>query len=118
MVDDHELVRNLITSVLENAGFRVRSVGSGRAAIEAVRENGQEIGCVIQDLSMPQMSGKEVIAELLKLQPGLPVIVLSVDEESYARALLGDLGIAGYVQKPFEPDQLVASVMSCVSAAD
>ena len=115
VVDDHELVRNLIVTILEDEGFSVLSATSGPAAIELFRERSRDVGCVLQDLSMPKMRGEEVIAELLELDPDVRIIVMSVDDESSARRQLNDLEIVSYLQKPFEPEILVGKIRTLLS---
>ena len=109
VVDDHELVRNLVVGMLKNEGFEVLSAASGPEAIELVRQD-NDIGCVLQDLSMPRMSGEEVIAELKTIRSELPILVYSADDESVVAHRLAPLGVAGYIQKPFDPDVLVAKL--------
>ncbi len=66
VVDDHDLVRSLVVGILESNGFSALSATTGPEAIKLMRERNRDIGCVIQDLSMPQMSGEEVIVEFLE----------------------------------------------------
>lgn len=109
VVDDHDLVRNLVVGILMNDGFAVRSAASGPEAIERVRAD-PGIGCVLQDLSMPGMSGEETIAQLASIRPRLPILVYSADEEAAVAHRLAPLGIAGYLQKPFDPDELTSKL--------
>jgi len=114
IVDDNELVRNLIETILKDAGYDVLAAASGPEAIELVNQHGKTIACVLQDLSMPVMPGEQVVAELHKIEADLPVIVLSVDEATYSASRLSGLSIAGYIQKPFKSDLLVAQVHDIV----
>ncbi len=114
VVDDNDLVRNLIEAVLRNAELDVLAAASGHEAIQLVRRQHDTIACVLQDLSMPEMSGEQIIAELHKIQPGLPVIVLTVDDAAYSAPRLSGLDIAGYIQKPFDSDLLVAKVRDII----
>ena len=110
VVDDNDLVRNLVVTILEDAGFDVLTAAAGNEAIALVTDQGDAIGCILQDLSMPGMPGEEIAAALLDLDPTLPIIILSVDEPAYGARCLAGLSIAGYVQKPFEADVLIAKV--------
>lgn len=114
IVDDNDLVRNLIETILSDAGFNVITAASGAEAIDQVSENGKTIACVLQDLSMPVMPGEQIIAEMHKIEADLPVIVLSADDAGYSASRLSDLNIAGYLQKPFEADALVDKVREIV----
>ena len=85
VVDDHDLVRSLIVEILENAGLVVMQAGNGHDALDLVRTEGNTIGCILQDMSMPGMSGPETITEILAIMPQANIIVLSVDEEFAVR---------------------------------
>lgn len=115
VVDDHRLVRSLIVTILEEAGYRVLDASSGAAALGLVGEHGADVGCVIQDLSMPTMSGAETIEAMQRLEPDLPILAMSVHDEAHGRSLLGQGRIAGYIQKPFEPAALVRCVRSIIA---
>lgn len=110
VVDDNELVRNLIEVVLKEAGLEVLTAASGAEALEMVIKHGSTIACLLQDLSMPVMPGEEVITEVHKIEPDLPVIILTVDDARQSASRLSGIRIAGYVQKPFDPSQLTAKV--------
>lgn len=114
IVDDNDLVRNLIETILSDAGYNVLTAASGPEAIGQVSENGKTIACVLQDLSMPEMPGEQVIAELHKIEADIPVIVLSADDAGYSAARLSDLSVAGYLQKPFDADALLAKVRDII----
>ena len=114
VVDDHELVRNLVVSMLTNEGFNVLSAASGPEAIEVIHED-SNVHCVLQDLSMPNMSGEEVILEISHIRPDLSVLVYSADEETTVAHRLTHLGIAGYVQKPFDPEVLITKIRALMS---
>lgn len=110
LVDDHAMIREGLLRILERAGtgWEVRSVGSGHEALAAVREGGYDMAIV--DLSMPGMSGLELIRRLHGERPDLRILVLSMHaEEQYAlRAFKA--GAAGYVNKSRAPAELVDAV--------
>lgn len=114
VIDDNELVRNLIEAILKNAGLDVLTAASGPEAIELLSKQNGTIACVLQDLSMPVMPGEQVVAELHKIQPELPVIILSVYDAAYSASRLSGLDIAGHIQKPFDSDVLVAKVRDII----
>ncbi len=110
VVDDHDLVRSLIVEILENAGFAVIQANNGGDALDLVRSHGNTIGCILQDMSMPGMSGPETITQTLAIKPDANIIVLSVDEEYVVRQELGDLQVAGCLEKPCDSDLLIDTV--------
>jgi DNA-binding NarL/FixJ family response regulator len=110
LVDDHTMVREGLCRILERAGagWSVQGVGSGHEALAAVREG--NIDVVIVDLSMPGMSGLELIRRLHGEFPKLRILVLSMHaEEQYAlRAFKA--GAVGYLNKSRAPAELVGAV--------
>lgn len=112
VVDDHGHVRSLLVALLEDAGLRTFEADCGPAALALLEEHEIDIGCVLQDLSMPGMAGEEVIARMLERDPDLPIIVMSVYDEANGRLKLKDLAVAGYAQKPFDTEELVKQVRS------
>ena len=116
VVDDHELVRSLIVDVLEDAGMDVLAADSGPAALEIIRERGHEIGCIVQDMSMPGMSGPETIEQTLSILPEARIIVLSVDDEATVRSRLVNTPIKACLEKPCDTDRLVDVVRQTMDA--
>ncbi|MGA3093811.1 MAG: response regulator transcription factor [Dehalococcoidales bacterium] len=110
VVDDHAVVREGIKSILaKQAGFRVTGeASSGQEALKEAIHGDYDI--VILDIRMPDRSGFDVLADLLKRKPALRVLVLSmVEEEQYAIRVL-EMGGAGYLTKRTLPQDLVAAL--------
>ena len=110
LVEDDPDIRYLVSYKLVRAGFAVREVADGPAALEQARHTPPDL--VILDVRMPRMSGLEVCREL-RAAPGtarVPIIMLT------ARARTQDLeqayaaGATDYVVKPFSPRELLNRV--------
>ncbi len=110
LVDDEELIRGLGRSVLEELGYTVLLANDGQEAIETFRSKKERIDLVILDLSMPYLSGGEVLEELTSLAPGLKVIISSGYGEEDYKGLLDRFGVAAYVPKPYRPIELARVV--------
>lgn len=110
IVDDHAIVREGLVRILEGTGrgWRVDEATSGFQALEWLRRH--DAALAIVDLSMPGMSGLDLIARLRSEFPRLRVLVLSMHaEEQYAlRAFRA--GAHGYVTKDRAPSELVDAV--------
>ncbi len=107
IVDDEEMVRNVGRRMLERGGFSVLTAADGKEAIEIFRERGEEIDCVILDMTMPQMSGEEVFSQLRLIRQDVPVILSSgYSEEKLAQNLLV-AGLSGFIQKPYKLKHLM-----------
>jgi two-component system cell cycle sensor histidine kinase/response regulator CckA len=110
VVDDEEAVREVIHSVLEVAGFDTLIAKDGNTAVELFRANGAEIGLVLLDLSMPGLSGEQTFEELRRMDPTVRVLLSSGYSEAEATRRFVGRGLAGFIQKPYRPEQLVDAV--------
>ena len=110
IVDDHPLVRQGLKLILgEEADMQVMGeASSAQEALALVRQGEWEV--VLLDISMPERSGLDILSDLKRDYPSLPVLILSVHREDlYAiRALRA--GAAGYLQKACPPTELVTAV--------
>jgi two-component system, NarL family, invasion response regulator UvrY len=110
IVDDHAIVREGLVRILEGTGrgWQVAEATSGFQALEWLRRN--DAGLAIVDLSMPGMSGLDLISRLRKEFASLRVLVLSMHaEEQYALRAF-QAGAHGYVTKDRAPAELVDAV--------
>ncbi|MFZ5452285.1 MAG: response regulator [Thermodesulfobacteriota bacterium] len=106
LVDDDANVRQVGTKMLTILGFKVMTAARGREALELFRTGGHEIDCVILDLTMPEMSGDEVLQELRQLRSDVRVILSSgYNEQDVTQKFVGQ-GLAGFIQKPYTMDNL------------
>ena len=110
IADDHAVVREGLKRILADTPDLVVAgeAGDGRETLERVRA--EEWGTVVLDLSMPGCNGLDVLKQLRRERPDMPVLVLSVHpEDQYAVRVL-KAGASGYLTKESAPDQLIAAV--------
>jgi CheY-like chemotaxis protein len=117
VVDDDEFVVELAKEFLERAGHRVLTAAGGRAGIACFQERGREIDVVLLDLAMPDASGEEVLQELRRVRPGVPVIVSTGYAAEVAAKRVLEHGVAGFVRKPYEPEDLVDQIGLALAGA-
>ncbi|MBM4112763.1 MAG: sigma-54-dependent Fis family transcriptional regulator [Phycisphaerae bacterium] len=108
VVDDKELMRDSVGTVLARRGHRVIAVQGGRQAIDRLGDRG--IDAVVTDLQMPEMDGLELLAEIRRIDESIPVIFMTAygTVETAVRALKN--GAFDYVTKPFTGDELAIAV--------
>jgi len=110
IADDHELVRRGLRGLLldEYPAARIVEAGSAREAVEAIEGTGCDLALV--DINLPGRDGLELLRDLRRLYPSMPVLMVSahIEEEFAIRAL--KLGAAGYVSKQSAADVLVSAV--------
>ena len=115
IADDHEIIRRGLRQILtdEFPKIQVGDASDARGAVEAVRK--QAWDAVLLDINMPGRSGLDVLEELKRLRPAMPVVVLTAfPEEDYAvRAF--KLGASGYVSKESASDELLAALRKALA---
>ena len=110
IADDHPIFRQGLKQVLsEDPGINVAGeAGGGKEALQLIRKHTYDV--VTLDISMPDMSGMDVLKQVRVEKPKLPVLMLSIyPEEQFAiRALKA--GAAGYLTKNSVPDELITAI--------
>jgi len=101
VVDDEESVRDVISDILECAGYRVLLAADGREALELYQAHSREIDGVLLDMTMPRMNGQECFRVLHRDHPQARVLLMSGYTEQDAIGRFDTTGLAGFVQKPF-----------------
>ncbi|WP_137128716.1 response regulator [Rhizobium sp. FY34] len=111
VVDDEPQIQRFLKPALTAAGYEVIEAGTGADALKAVATLAPDL--IILDLGLPDMDGKEVIANL-RGWSDLPIVILSArDRESEKIAAL-DLGADDYVEKPFGIGELTARIRNAL----
>jgi DNA-binding response OmpR family regulator len=114
LIDDEDVVREMVTEVLEHEGFDVLVAADGKHGLELFGDRGEGIDVVLLDLSMPGLSGQETFARLAKRRPGVPVILSSGYDHAEATRRFEGRAPAGFIQKPYRPAQLLAEIHRCL----
>jgi DNA-binding NarL/FixJ family response regulator len=115
IADDHAVVRRGLKDILadEFAKLYVGEACNGQETLEAARKQVWDI--VMLDIKMPGRSGLEVLEELKKLHPKMPVVMISAfPEEDYALRAF-KLGASGYVSKGGASDELLAAIRKALA---
>jgi CheY-like chemotaxis protein len=118
VIDDEEVVREMVAEVLEHEGVDVLLAGDGERGLELFGEHGSGIDVVLLDLSMPGLSGEETFARLSEKAPDVPVVLSSGYDHAEAMRRFEGRAPAGFIQKPYRPQQLLAEIHRCVPGAD
>jgi PAS domain S-box-containing protein len=118
VVDDDPAVRAVAARMLERLDCAVLQAADGRAAIELFQAYRETITLVLLDLTMPQLSGEQVLSELQQLRPGTPVVVMSGYTIDEAARRFSGLTPAGFLQKPFTPADLRKALRGAIEQPD
>ena len=110
VMDDEDLIRDVVTCILDSMGYAVDSCADGREAVErfrAARENNVPFSAVILDLTIPGgMGGKEAASRILEIDPDAVLIVSSGYSSDPVMANFRQYGFSGVVAKPFHTEEL------------
>jgi CheY-like chemotaxis protein len=106
IVDDEEGIRTMVARVLEQAGYRILTAADGRAAVEIFRANAAQIVCVLLDLMLPHTTGDVIFRQIRRIKQDTCVILMSGYDEQEMTSRFAGQEPAGFLQKPFSPDQL------------
>jgi two-component system cell cycle sensor histidine kinase/response regulator CckA len=110
LVDDDDRVRNLAEKTLTLNGYKVLTAVNGLEALAFYREKKARISLVILDLIMPKMGGNQCLEELLKIDPGLKILVASGYSVNGPTKDALEAGAVGFLSKPFEVEELLRAV--------
>ena len=111
-MDDEESVRKMTRRMLEYLGMDVETAADGAAAVEIFGQRAEQIDYVVLDLTMPGMSGEETFRELRSIREDIPIIVSSGYSEDRVAETLGEEGLYGFIQKPYEMARLAEVLRS------
>ena len=108
LVDDDIGIRKLLRKLLERQKFHIVEAGDGLDALEKVKE--REFNTVITDVVMPRLSGIQLLTELRKNYPLIPVIIITGKPAIEAAVECMKNGAYDYISKPFDFDQVKKTV--------
>ncbi len=108
VVDDEEAIREVVSTLLESQGFACKVFSNGRLALEGFQKDTYDL--VLSDIVMPEMDGLKLLAELRRLDPDVPVIMVTAMHDIAIALEAIRAGAYDYILKPFEKDQLHLSV--------
>ncbi len=105
IVDDEEAMRESLSAWLMREGYRIKTAGSGRQALDCLEKYPCEL--VLVDMRMPGMDGLELLEEIKTAHPGTMVVMITAygSIESAIKAM--KQGASDYLLKPFDPEQLI-----------
>lgn len=111
LVDNEPLIRAVLAEVLRRSEYNVRIADSGTEAIELVQRRTPAL--VMTDVQMPGLTGWDVLEQINRIAPTLPVLMMSgLDAAEQAR----ERGAAGFIMKPYRPAEIIDAVRAALDA--
>jgi len=102
IVDDHEIIRDVCSKMLNSLGYETILACDGLEAVECYREIHKDVHLVLLDMIMPKMGAKECFIELKKINKHVKVILSTGYGRNNAAQELVDDGVTGFIQKPYQ----------------
>jgi DNA-binding response OmpR family regulator len=113
LVEDDPRIASFVTRALATLGLECEWVQTGEEALARIGQGG--IDLQILDLGLPDMDGLDVLRQLRGNGSNLPVVVVTARSDLQDRATAFDLGVTGYLRKPFPLSELLGLVRASVS---
>jgi anti-anti-sigma factor len=113
IVDDEEGIRDIAKATLENLGYQVLLAGDGEEGWSLFQQKHEEIDLVVLDLSLPKLSGQEVLEKIKSLQPSARVLICSGYHPQDIRSVSVDSEWA-YLRKPYRATELATQVRAAM----
>jgi len=109
-VDDSASMRQMVSFTLKGAGYDVIEAADGKQALDMARQ--KSVNLVLTDVNMPVMDGISLIKELRALPnyKFTPMLMLTTESADHKKAEGKAAGATGWIVKPFNPDQLLATI--------
>ena len=110
IADDSATVRHLILKFLDGEGYDIVTTSDSANVVDLIHEINPDL--VISDIMMPGMDGYTFVRHIRKENPqeSLPVIIMSTKSKETMEDLFVSYGISGYLQKPFDKEQLISMI--------
>ncbi|KAA3618930.1 MAG: PAS domain S-box protein [Calditrichaeota bacterium] len=115
VVDDEKIVRDMARKILSRMGYSIVEAADGIEAIEYVHDNYKSLNCILLDLTMPKMDGKQVIDKIREYTTNIPVILTSGYSELEVSQHFEGENISGFLQKPFSVEELMQIIGDVIS---
>jgi len=116
VVEDDFSLREAIVDTLDLAGYQVMGADNGRMALDVIEK--EDISMVISDVQMPKMNGHQLLKQIKRTYPDIPVLLMTAYGTIDKAIVAMKDGAADYMVKPFEPEVLVSTVSQYISQDD
>ena len=117
-VDDEDLIVNIAQEMLESLGYHITARTSSVEALETFRAKPDEFDLIITDMTMPNMTGAELAAKLLKIRPDIPIILCTGFSELMDEDRAKGMGIRQYLMKPVDKKDMAKAIRKALDKPD
>lgn len=116
LVDDDDAITGALAPFLERSGFEVETAVDGREGLAAVERRAPAL--IVSDVLMPHVDGRELVRRVRARSAAIPIILLTQIGESGERSAALDEGADDYLNKPFDPHELVSRIRAVLRRSE
>ena len=110
VVDDEEIICDLLSGILNKLGYNIIIAGSGQQAVDLFSRKHSKIDLAIVDLFMPEMDGRETMAQMKSIDPNVIILLSSGQHETVTATISPDAEADGFLPKPYRAGQLAQAI--------
>lgn len=110
VVDDEEEIGALYVKMLMKYGYHVYSVSSSLEALEILTQNHGKFDLVVTDQTMPDLTGDQLVKQILNIQPNLPFILCTGYSDTIDKEMAYNIGVTKFLHKPVGKQELLMSI--------
>jgi DNA-binding response OmpR family regulator len=117
-VDDEPAISKLGKQRLEKLGYRVQSATDPSEALAIFKDAPDAFDLIITDMAMPHMTGEQLATEILKIRPGMPIMLCTGHSEKVSEKNAREIGICSFVMKPMEKAEFAVRVRKVLDESE
>jgi two-component system, cell cycle sensor histidine kinase and response regulator CckA len=118
VVDDEESITGMISTMLKRLGYAVVSRTSSVEALELFRNSARKFDLVITDMTMPNMTGKELAQKMRDIRGDIPIILCTGFSELMSEHQAKSMGIQAFLMKPVLREEMASTIRRVLEAQD
>ena len=109
-VDDEKLIAKMFGTMIERLGYKVTTMTRSPEALKTFKSQPDDFDLIITDMAMPDLTGKDLATELLKIRPDIPIILCTGYSSIISKESAKEMGIREFCMKPIDWKQLATTV--------
>lgn len=109
-VDDELLLTNMVSQMLTNMGYHVTACNKPADALKLFLHGPEQFDLIISDVTMPEMGGDDMVQEMMKIRPDLPVLLCTGYSESITEKIASNIGVRALMHKPLVRHELSSTI--------
>jgi two-component system cell cycle sensor histidine kinase/response regulator CckA len=118
IIDDEEVIREVAGEILSSYGYRVQLAADGEEGVKIYKKQEPRSDLVILDMIMPRQGGRETLLKLKKINPAIKVLFSTGYSQNEKVNEIISLGVSGFIQKPYQVNNLLSKVREILDGKD